>query len=103
MLGDGHVKNPPAIVGQDDHHIQQAKRNRGHNEHIDRSDAGRLIAQKAAPGRRRPTWFSYHVLGDSRLADFDPELEQLAVDPGRTPERIGAAHLTNQLTNFAIH
>jgi hypothetical protein len=24
MLGDGRVKDPPAIVGQDDHHIQQA-------------------------------------------------------------------------------
>jgi hypothetical protein len=45
----------------------------------------------------------YHILGDSRLADFDPELEQLAVDPGRAPARIGAADLTNQLANFVIH
>jgi hypothetical protein len=45
MLGDGRVKDPPAIVGQGDHHIKQAKRNRGHNEHIDRSDAGRLIVR----------------------------------------------------------
>ncbi len=29
-------------------------------------------------------------------------LEQLAVDPGGTPERIGVAHLPNQITSLAI-
>jgi hypothetical protein len=29
-----------------------------------------------------------HVLGDGGLADFDAELEQLAVDTGRTPKWI---------------
>ena len=104
MPGDGRVKDPLAIVGQDDHHMQQqTKRNRGHNEHIDRSDAGRLIAQKAAPARRRRISSPYHVLGDSRLADLDAELEQLAMDPGRAPERISVTHITNHLANFAIH
>jgi hypothetical protein len=37
------------------------------------------------------------------LADLDAELEQLTVDPGRTPERVGAAHLPNQIANLAIH
>jgi hypothetical protein len=35
-------------------------------------------------------------------ADLDAELEQLTVDPGRTPERVGAAHLPNQIANIAI-
>jgi hypothetical protein len=25
------------------------------------------------------------------------------MDPGRTPERVGAAHLPNQIANLAIH
>ena len=103
MLGDGRVNDHPAIVGQNDHYIKQPKRRRCHDEHIDRSDAGGLIAQKAAPGRRRRTSSSHHVLGDCRLAGLDAELEQLAVDPGRAPERVGAAHLADQLANFAIH
>jgi hypothetical protein len=37
------------------------------------------------------------------LADLDAELEQFTVDPGRTPERVGDAHLPNQIPNFAIH
>ena len=45
---------------------------------------------------------SPHVLGDSGLADLDPELQQLAMDARRTPERVGVAHLPDQLTNLAI-
>jgi len=37
------------------------------------------------------------------LTDLDAELEQLAMDPRRTPERVGAAHLPNQVTNLALH
>jgi hypothetical protein len=90
-------------VGQNDHHVKQPKRRGRHNEHIDRSDALGVIPQEAAPGRGRHTSSSHHVLRDGRLADLDAELEQLTVDPGRTPERVGAAHLPNQVTNLAIH
>ncbi len=62
-----------------------------------------MIAQKAAPGLSRHISSSHHVLGDCRLADFDAELEQLAVDPRRSLERVGAAHLTNQLANFSMY
>jgi hypothetical protein len=37
------------------------------------------------------------------LADLDAELEQLTVYPGRTPERVGTAHLPDQIPNLAIH
>ena len=33
-----------------------------------------------------------HVLGDARLRDFEPELEQFAVDAWRAPKRIFDAH-----------
>ena len=39
-------------------------------------------------------------IGDRRLADLDPELEQLGMDPGRAPEWIGQAHLADQTPDF---
>jgi hypothetical protein len=44
-----------------------------------------------------------HMSPNGCLADFDAELEQLAMNPWCTPERIGDAHLPDQLTNLAIH
>ena len=46
---------------------------------------------------------SHHLLGDRSLADLDTELEQFAMDPGRTPERVRAAHFPDQIANLAIH
>jgi hypothetical protein len=37
------------------------------------------------------------------LADLDAELQELAVDARRTPEWVGAVHLPDQITNFAIY
>src|SRR5258708_18692518 len=44
--------------------------------------------------RPRPT--PRHVLGDRRLRDLDPELEQFAMDARRTPQPIGQAHLPDK-------
>src|SRR5438105_14528048 len=38
-----------------------------------------------------------YVLRHRRLRDGQTQLQQLAVDPRRTPERIRAAHLPNQI------
>ena len=102
MLGDIKSHNLPAMMGQNDHHIEQPKRCTSHDKHVDGGDTLGLVAQKAPPSRRGPASSSRHVLGDRRLADLDAELEQLAVDPRRTPEWVGAAHLPNQITNLAL-
>jgi hypothetical protein len=44
-----------------------------------------------------------HILGHAGLPDFDTELEQLSLDPWSSPERIGDAHLANQLSHFERH
>jgi hypothetical protein len=41
-----------------------------------------------------------HVFCNCGLADIDPELEQLAVNPWRYPQGVGTAHLENELANF---
>src|SRR5258708_38657446 len=51
-----------------------------------------MTTQKGAPSLAwRPTPFD-HVLGDARLRDLKPELEQFAVNAGRAPKRIFDAH-----------
>jgi hypothetical protein len=43
---------------------------------------------------------SRHILGNRSLTHIDAELEKFAVDPRRTPERVGEAHVADQLTDF---
>src|SRR6476620_4242541 len=43
----------------------------------------------------RPPSFD-HVLGDARLSDLNPELEQFTMDARRAPKRIFHAHLPDQ-------
>jgi len=47
--------------------------------------------------RRRPP-VPCHIIGDRRLADVDAKLEQLAMDPRSTPERVGKADVADQLS-----
>src|SRR5260370_38762818 len=55
-----------------------------------------MTTQKRAPSLAwRPTPFD-HVLGDARLRDLKPELEQFAVDAWRAPKRIFDAHSPDQ-------
>src|SRR5277367_6837769 len=103
MFGDGGAYDLPTIVRQNDHDVEQPKRRGRNNEHIDRSDALGVTPQEGPPVLRRCSPSSHHVLRDGRLADLEAELEQLTVDPGRTPERVGAAHLPNKIANLAIH
>src|SRR5258708_1900393 len=56
-----------------------------------------MIVEECLPTLRR--WFSSpgHILGHTRLPDFDAELEQLSMDPRRSPQRISNAHLVDKL------
>jgi hypothetical protein len=91
------VNDCPALVGEDDRNVEQPKRCGHHDEHVDGRDAFGVIPQEGAPGRGRRTSSSHHVLGDRSLTDLDAELEQFTMDPRSTPERVGAAHLPNQV------
>jgi hypothetical protein len=51
-------------------------------------------------GRRPP--FD-HVLGDARLRDLEPELEQFAVDAWRPPKRILYAHPADQCAQLRVY
>ena len=80
--------------------IQQTKRNRWDDEQIHRRDAVGMIPDKGSPALRRRVSSPDHVFGDAGLADLNAELKQLALDPRRSPQWIGNAHLADQPSYF---
>jgi hypothetical protein len=55
-----------------------------------------MASQEGAPSLGRPSASLDHVLRDAGLSDLEAELEQLAVDARRSPQRIFRAHLSDQ-------
>src|ERR1700687_3319213 len=88
-------KNLPPAMPHDQQAVEQTKRDCRDDEQIHRRDAVGMIIEKCFPtlGRRAST--PGHILGHARLPDIDAELEKLAVDPRRSPQRIGNAHLAD--------
>src|SRR5450759_1121075 len=81
---------------------QEIKGHRRHNAHINSGNRLSVISKKCLPGLRRRVANSHHVFRDRRLGDFEPELEQFAVDTRRAPKRILHAHPLDQITQAPI-
>jgi hypothetical protein len=102
MLSNIHMQDSPSVMAQDDQHEQHPERRRRDREEIQRDRILEMVLEKRLPRLRRWTAALDHVLGDSRLANLYTELEQLAVNPRCTPERICPAHPTNELNGLWI-
>src|SRR6266446_7897886 len=86
----------------DDEGIEQLEANGRNNEQVDGSDIRGVVTQEGAPSLgRRPASLD-HVLRDAGLRDFEAELEQLAMDARRTPQRIFRAHPPDQCAHIRI-
>src|SRR5262249_37419600 len=85
MRRDGMVNQLPSTVCNNDQAIEKLETDRRHDEQICGGNARRLVAQEGRPALTRTSGAPGHVLCDSRLGDFDAELEQFAMDPGCTP------------------
>src|SRR5262245_22282638 len=60
-----------------------------------------MVAKKGLPALR---WWPpppHHVFCDRGLPDIDAELEQFAMDPRGSPQRVGDTHLPNELANLS--
>jgi hypothetical protein len=80
-------------MAQDDQYRQQPKVNRRHHKEIHAADIGHTVAQKRLPRLAPPSWPTLgHVLGNRRLSDLDPELQQLAMNTRSTPQRVLYTH-----------
>ena len=62
-----------------------------------------MILQKRSPRLRRWLAASRHVLAHTGFADVDTKLEEFSMDARRSPKRVVAAHLANQLASFDRH
>src|SRR5450756_625276 len=91
-----------AVQTDDDEGIEQVEANGRNDEQIHGSDVRRVVPQKGAPSLTwRPASLD-HVLGDARLRDIKPELEEFAVDARRTPKRILHANLPDQCAEVRL-
>src|SRR3974390_630663 len=100
---DAEPQDLPPAVAHDQQPIQQPKRQRRHHKQIHRGDTICMIAQKRLPSLRRRRPPSRHILGDAGLANVDAELEQFTMNARCAPQRVGNAHLPDQLPDRSRH
>src|SRR3984885_10024744 len=91
-----------AVQPDDDEGIEQVKTDSWNNEQVHSSNVWRVVMQESPPSLagRRPSFD--HVLGDARLRDLKPELEQFAVDAWGAPKRILHAHPSDQCAQLHV-
>src|SRR5271157_725573 len=72
------------------------------HEQVHGCDLRRMVAQKRAPALPARIAFPGHILGDGRLSYLEAELEQLTMDPRRTPKNVLNAHAPDQRSQTHI-
>src|SRR6476620_7571134 len=75
-----------AVEPDDDEGIEQVETDSWNNEQVHGGNVRRVVTQEGSPslaGRSSPL---DHVLGDTRLRDLKPKLEQFAVNAWRAPK-----------------
>ena len=88
MLGHRKPQQLPPSVAENKKCVELLKGNRRNYEEINRRDPVSVVAQEGLPRLRGSISPRYHVLRDCRLGDVEAELQKLAVDMRRTPERV---------------
>jgi len=83
--------------------IQELKRDCWDHKQVHRGNPVSVVAQKRLPTLRRRSPILRHILGYASLADSDAQLEQLAMDPRSTLERVGKADVADQRLNVDGH
>jgi hypothetical protein len=90
------------IEPHDDEGVKQVEANGRDNKQVHGGNVWSMITQEGSPSLAgRPPSFN-HVLGDARLRDFKPELEQFAVNAWCTPKRILHAHPPDQSAQLGV-
>src|SRR5438105_5640105 len=76
----------PAAEPEDDEGIEQVEADSWNNEQVHGGNVRRVVTQEGSPSLAGWSPSFDHVLGDARLCDLKPELEQFAVDAWRAPK-----------------
>src|SRR3979490_1805550 len=89
-----------SAMPHDQQTIEQTERSCRHHEQIHSGDAVGMIAEERLPSLGWRTSSLGHIFSHARLSDRNVELEQLSMNPWRSPQRIGNAHLADQPAYF---
>src|SRR5215470_13729815 len=100
MSCDVEVHDAPSIVCEDNKNEEDFEPNGVDGEEVNGRELRNVILEERLPRLRR--WFgaSDHVLGNRSLRDLNVQLHELAVDPGCAPNRVVAAHGSNQIADL---
>ena len=74
----------------------------GNGEEIDRDEVPDMVGEERAPGLRRGCAPLRDQPGDRTLGHVDAELQEFAMDSGRTPERIGGGHFSDEGADLGV-
>src|SRR6201981_930746 len=91
-----------AVYPNNDECIEEAQTDRRDDEEVHGGDLRRVVAQEGPPSLAGGLPSFHHVLGDARLRDLNPELEQFAVDARRPPKRIFDADPPDQHPQLSV-
>src|SRR5262249_58689632 len=91
--GDPEPQDLSPAMADHQQSIEKSEGDGRNDKQVHRRNAIRMVAQERLPALGRWSSPARHILGDARLPNVDAELEQLAVDAWRTPQRIGDTHL----------
>ena len=75
----------------DDKGIEQVEANARNNGEVHGGDVRCVVTQEGAPSLGRRSTSLDHILRDAGLTDLEAELEQLAMNARRSPQRSEAA------------
>jgi hypothetical protein len=92
-----------STVAQHEKRKQALECQRWNHAKIDRRDGVRMVAQECSPSLRWRPSAPDHVLGDRRLGDLEPELEQFTVDPWGAPQWVLLAHPLNEFAQLTAN
>src|SRR3977135_3206887 len=102
MWCDGDPDKVSALQANDDEDLEQVEANGRGNEQVHGGDVGRMVTQEGAPSRGGRLASLDHILRDTGLSDLKAELEQLAMDARRSPQRIVGAHPPDQRAQVRV-
>ena len=101
MGSDAKVHNAAAIMREHKEDKQQRESRSWHHEEVSRSQLLHVILQECRLGLRGWIARANHVLGHCGFANVNAKFHEFAMDAWGAPARIGRAHLSNEVPNFA--
>ena len=100
VSGHRGPQQPSSSVAKNKKCVELFEGDRRDHKQINRCNPLGVIAKERLPALRWPIPPGHHVDRNRRLGDLKAQSEQLAMDPGRSPQRVLKAHSSNEVAQF---